>query len=450
MRDGERYKQSFVLIWNFRLCQSSPPHDVDACILDKMKLVHHDLGFYAFLSEITISGAPPIRRFFLPGSRDEAVLRTALEDALERLDQQSCSGANDFCFLDPNESKPIETSRLGEKRILRALAVTTTQPDGPPQSLPLRMAILVDADEDEDAPAFTAGSGYWVPLAAEIDAALHARDSMFLHFPPAFSEHLWHSAHGGCKRANIANGNDNEKPPGVLDRNSKLDTVTLSLDLRQSTFAMEKVVSRDDYSDWMERLLKVYRTLIYHYHGVFDKFTGDGVLAHFLKAKDLPGGPTTETQARRGAQCAMDMVVVTDLFYERLQPILRVDSKLFGAGVGIAADYASWSMDGARNPMVVGHGVVDACRLCARAQAGETLITVNAYHRLCSGSTTLETGAEKVEFAGKNYPDEMDLMVWRLRSCGPNFTERHEQLKAIVNEELKGFPKYSNGDPRAS
>lgn len=430
------YNQLSSLIWGLRTCQSKLPHEVDSATFSTLFAHHRGLGFYSFLSETDISGKTSITRFFSAGSKDEPMLRAALESALAELRQKRPSGADDFVFLDPNETEAIETTRLGKKRRLRALAVKTSHRPTGGQELPLRMAILVDVGS----PAFNEGSAYWVPLAAEIDSALHARDSMFLHFPPAYSEYLWRAASKRCGTLQQANDSTREKQHGVLARNTKLDTVTVSLDLRQSTFAMEKVISRDVFSKWMEGLVRAYRNLIYSYHGVFDKFTGDGVLAHFLDPDALPGGSSGDSQTRRGVRCAMDMVTITGIFFDRLQPNLRIDSKLFGAGVGIAADHANWSMDGARNPMVVGHGVVDACRLCARAEAGETLITVNAYHRLCLGSSPQDTKAEKIDFSGKNYPDEMELMVWRLQGCGPDFSKRFQQLEKLALDELKNIP----------
>jgi class 3 adenylate cyclase len=106
---------------------------------------------------------------------------------------------------------------------------------------------------------------------------------------------------------------------------------------------------------------------------VFDKFTGDGVLVHFLddESRAIVGRPACD--AALTAALAMQRAITRHLV--RLRGFLRSNSKLLGGGIGIDTGEAHWSLDYASQPIVVGKGVVYSCRLGDGARSGAIRLT---------------------------------------------------------------------------
>jgi len=166
-------------------------------------------------------------------------------------------------------------------------------------------------------------------------------------------------------------------------------TFTLSLDLRKSTSLMDQVEQAGAFAIWLESLSEICRKIVHDNGGIFDKFTGDGVIAHFAATErdaderdnmiydNALASPTIRAQAERAFTCSCELVRAIQEHLKQLRPLLRFDIGTAGPSVGLAFDDASWSLDRDGRPIVVGKGVVNACRLTG-APAGAIEMANNA------------------------------------------------------------------------
>ena len=140
--------------------------------------------------------------------------------------------------------------------------------------------------------------------------------------------------------------------------------------------------------------------------GIFDKFTGDGALVHFLSDEIAaigedqgfekldfasygwradPAALAKDAVAiRRAVKCGWEMIHAIEYHSERLRKLFRLDIPSFGPAVGIAIGKALWSVDREANPIVVGNGVVLACRITDKTSRGRLRITRDAQSLLAS------------------------------------------------------------------
>lgn len=212
-------------------------------------------------------------------------------------------------------------------------------------------------------------------------------------------------------------------PPWDKNKDSVL-TITLSLDLRKSTLAMEQAREHSKYAEWMHNLLKALTDTALAHYAVFDKFTGDGVIVHFL-VKDtayllsedgiqLNEGDIQCYVMERAVICAARMIREVDDQLETLRENLLNDCVLFGAAVGIGVDQATWRTDHTGNPIVVGRGVVGACRAADKAERGMIRLINSAYQDY--KKTPLGSGvpAQPTPYVNKEHPPEHGMCVWEL------------------------------------
>jgi class 3 adenylate cyclase len=149
------------------------------------------------------------------------------------------------------------------------------------------------------------------------------------------------------------------------------DAYVIAIDLRRSTELMLKAREPLLFADFIINLAKQLREIILGHYGIFDKFTGDGVLAFF---PDFYSGPDfgfrTITAA---AECHR---VFEQHYREHRKSFITV---LKDIGLGIGIDYGTIQMvqiGGAFT--VVGSPVVYACRM-AGAEANQTYLNYPAY-----------------------------------------------------------------------
>ena len=157
------------------------------------------------------------------------------------------------------------------------------------------------------------------------------------------------------------------KSAGNREPGSDVLTVTVSLDLRKSTSMMEQAESQHGYAMWLETLSEICHDITLYNRGIFDKFTGDGIIAHFVCLDAVAGVRDRDCQAeeitRHAFTCASELVRAVGLHHQEIKPYLRFNIEAAGVAVGIAIDQAAWSLDRDGRPVVVGKGVVNACRL---------------------------------------------------------------------------------------
>ncbi|MEM7427709.1 MAG: hypothetical protein AAF441_16575, partial [Pseudomonadota bacterium] len=130
-------------------------------------------------------------------------------------------------------------------------------------------------------------------------------------------------------------------------------------------------------------------------NGIYDKFTGDGVLIHFLEDEcrafpvdreiasklevshsgqlnwqsyETTGGHHAVVDAMA---CAFEMIQAIEVHALKLRRISRTLDLDFGPVAGFAKGTAQWSVSQSGEPIVVGQSVVDACRFADDAVRGE-------------------------------------------------------------------------------
>lgn len=149
------------------------------------------------------------------------------------------------------------------------------------------------------------------------------------------------------------------------------EAVVISIDIRRSTDLMLKAKSPKVFSEFITTLTDELSRIIISNYGVFDKFTGDGILAFFPK---FLSGKEAIVRALKAAQECHD---VFEKHYWSYKNSFNVFIKDIGLGIGI--DYGQVHLVNKRKELtVVGIPVVYACRL-SNAKAGETLLNLSAY-----------------------------------------------------------------------
>jgi class 3 adenylate cyclase len=156
-----------------------------------------------------------------------------------------------------------------------------------------------------------------------------------------------------------------------LDHEKPLRMIVLSADIRKSTFLMQESVSFRIFAQLMGRFIDRTATLIQESGGWFDKFTGDGFLAYWLKPEE-----ETTDYAEFFRVC---QTLLSD-FKETGMDDFRKNCRNFPAGVGLslgidAGDAFMVTMAG--DLTIVGPPVVGAVRMVnSAAEPWETICNV--------------------------------------------------------------------------
>lgn len=221
-------------------------------------------------------------------------------------------------------------------------------------------------------------------------------------------------------------------------------TCTLALDLRRSTFGMDLASSPKSYADWIEAFVLILKTISGDNLGVFDKFTGDGAIVHFM-ADDCEGlcrkGPDVEPRkirrgtdaARLAVKCGWEMIYALGCHMRCLERILKLHNKHLGPAIGIAIDEACWSVDRYGNPIVLGPGVVHACRAGDGAPANTmrlTPITLTLLDEMVPGTPL----AYQVPFETKEYKADAGVRIFEMQQPPFGLCRPHTELEGICRE----------------
>jgi len=157
------------------------------------------------------------------------------------------------------------------------------------------------------------------------------------------------------------------------------DAVVVSIDIRRSTELMLKARKPELFSKFITELSQKLSEVILINFGIFDKFTGDGILAFFPKFY------SGEHAIIRALKASEECHRVFDEHYKNSRECFNVFIKDVGLGIGI--DYGTVTLVNTRNELtVVGIPVVYACRM-GGAKAGDTLLNQPAKEeisRLCN------------------------------------------------------------------
>src|SRR5690606_33228900 len=134
-----------------------------------------------------------------------------------------------------------------------------------------------------------------------------------------------------------------------------VDAVIVSIDIHRSTELMLKARTPNYYSKFITELSNALSSIIKDNDGIFDKFTGDGILAFF---PTFYSGESAILKAIRSAQLCHE---VFSRLYNNNKSKFSIFIKEVGLGIGI--DYGTVNIVNTGSELtVVGGPVVYACR----------------------------------------------------------------------------------------
>jgi class 3 adenylate cyclase len=229
-------------------------------------------------------------------------------------------------------------------------------------------------------------------------------------------------------------------PPGA-----RISTATVSLDLRKSTSLMDQVEDREAFAVWLESLSEICREITHENDGIFDKFTGDGIIAHFADA-DMEVATSIPSPIVRAFTCGCELIRAVDVHLDALRPRLRFNIAASRPAVGMAFDEAAWSLDRDGRPIVVGKGVVNACRLNS-GEAGWIQMAYNMKRHLRDGVSKdvynrIEGGPVDKH---KDLKPELLPECFRVTDADINLGRSRDQLGKIV-ERISAQVKEDHDD----
>ncbi|REK27046.1 MAG: adenylate/guanylate cyclase domain-containing protein [Planctomycetota bacterium] len=148
----------------------------------------------------------------------------------------------------------------------------------------------------------------------------------------------------------------------------------VSIDIRKSTDLMLKATQPQRFAEFLLQIWDGFRKIICKNLGVFDKFTGDGVLAHF---PEFFSGPDA---GYRAISSAAECHALFDQQYCKNRDLFH--TVLLDTGLGIGIDLGDVHLVEVNEELtVVGRPVVYACRFSG-GPAGNTLLNQVAYEHL--------------------------------------------------------------------
>jgi class 3 adenylate cyclase len=176
---------------------------------------------------------------------------------------------------------------------------------------------------------------------------------------------------------------DDEGFRGQLSAGEECQAIVMSVDIRRSTELMLKAREPANFAEFITGLSEELFACVIGNNGVFDKFTGDGILAFFPER--FSGPDSAYFAIKTAAECHR--------VFNRIYKSSRrsFSSVLKGVGLGIGIDFGRVRLlKVAEGLTVVGSPVVYACRLSG-APAGRTYLNQPAveliedrYRSFCS------------------------------------------------------------------
>jgi hypothetical protein len=206
---------------------------------------------------------------------------------------------------------------------------------------------------------------------------------------------------------------------------NECNAFVMSIDIRRSTELMLKAKDADLYAEFVTGLCIKLEEIILNNYGVFDKFTGDGILAFF---PDFYSG-------KDSGYLTIKSAVECHQFFESYYKLQRqcFTSILTDVGLGIGIDFGETRFVRiGRDLTIVGIPVVYACRM-SDAKAGQTLLNQGAfdeifpkYQQCCQyQETALVTKNE-----GKILAYEISLIDEKKNITKPNWDELVDEFKS--------------------
>lgn len=166
-----------------------------------------------------------------------------------------------------------------------------------------------------------------------------------------------------------------------FDREEPCDAYVMSIDIRRSTELMLKARDPRLFAEFLLGLTRTLREIILLNHGIFDKFTGDGVLAFFPTFYSGKDAGLLVLQAATQAHAAFHT------HYDAHRHCFLTIRRDVGLGIGV--DFGRVQIVQIESEFtVVGTPVVYACRM-AGADANQTLVNQPAFEQLSSAHSVV-------------------------------------------------------------
>jgi len=158
-----------------------------------------------------------------------------------------------------------------------------------------------------------------------------------------------------------------------FSKNELMEMTVMSIDIRKSTNLMLKAITPDAYAKFISGLTEGLRRIVIENYGVFDKFTGDGILAYF------PLFYSGEDSILNCCIASQKCHIFFKEFYEESYDQFNV---VLDTGLGIGIDHGMVKIVTInREQTIVGSSVVYACRLSG-APATLTYLNRNAFSKI--------------------------------------------------------------------
>lgn len=171
------------------------------------------------------------------------------------------------------------------------------------------------------------------------------------------------------KAADLLLEENNELLKNFMDNETKKSCV-ISIDIRRSTELMLKASSHDNYAKFISGLSEKLKSIVINNYGIFDKFTGDGILAYF------PDFYSGKDSILKCILTAKECHSAFDEYYTANRDLFNIVVK---TGLGIGIDYGDTKLVRINNEQtIVGIPVVYACRL-SNAPYGHTFLNQKVF-----------------------------------------------------------------------
>jgi GTPase SAR1 family protein/class 3 adenylate cyclase len=173
-----------------------------------------------------------------------------------------------------------------------------------------------------------------------------------------------------------------------FSKNEETEMTVIVIDIRKSSQLKEKAINSDKAEDFISKLMEKFRTIVMNNYGVFDKFTGDGILAYF---------PAFYSGKDSILNCCITSQECHNFFYDFYKEHHHYFSMALDTGLGIGINYGKAKISSKINKehTVLGNTVDTAFRFSG-APAGKTYLNITAHeaikkYYISSKETKLET-----------------------------------------------------------
>jgi adenylate cyclase len=210
----------------------------------------------------------------------------------------------------------------------------------------------------------------------------------------------------------------------------------MSVDLRQSTALMLKARTPQAFATFLDDLSGALVEIVKALEGVFDKFTGDGVLAFF------PTFYSGKDAGYYALQAALESHAAFNKLYKSSRSSFK--SILTKVGLGIGIDYGTVHLlQLADGLTVVGEPVVYACRL-AGAPGGSTYLNQPAFEEIQRTASPAFLTSE-VELDIKH---EGPMLAYSVVASGTRYDPAEARWRLVAREDVTAAKGASDGSDK--